>query len=100
MFRIDPAQFSKENTMLFSEGRWFIFLDHGDFASTKNKNVYPRLAHRCKKKDREKYMEPRAWSKLHSCCLVIKDNEVCLDCHEPIPKVFQGFFNLAQWSFE
>jgi len=95
MQRVDAHQFNEENKMLFQEGRWFIFLDLGDGLV---KGFCPRLAHKCKTEDREKYKDQ--WIKMYSCCLVIKDNQVCLDCHASVPRVFQGFFNLTKWSFE
>jgi len=98
MFRVDPMQFSKKNKMLFQEGSWFIFLDLADF--TKDPEEYiPRLAHRCNQAEREKYGPPYKWNKRHTCCLVMVDNQVCKDCHAATPEVFQGFFNLADWSF-
>ncbi len=96
MNRVDAQQFNEKNKMLFQEDRWFIFLDFGDF--TEKGKYYPRLAHKCNPVDRKKYGE--AWIKMYSCCLLILDNQVCRDCRAPVPRVFQGFFNLAKWSFE
>ena len=99
MIRIDPMQFSKENKMLFQEGSWYIFLDLVDF--TKNTtDYYPRLAHRCDLVERMKHGKPYEWTERRSCCLMVIDNQVCRDCGAAIPEVFQGFFNLAKWSWE
>ena len=95
MVHIDAQQFNEENKLLFQDGRWFIFLDLGDGLVG---GFSPRLAHLCEPEEREKYGEP--WIKMYSCCIAIADNQVCRDCRAPVPRVFQGFFNLTKWSFE
>lgn len=97
MHRIDQKQFSKENKMLFQKDNWFIFLDFGNF--TQEDAYYPRLAHKCKQQDRIKYINSDTLYK-YTCCIVILDNQVCRDCHEPVPEVFSGFFNLTKWGYE
>lgn len=95
MQRVDTQQFTRDNTMLFQKGRWFIFLDLSDYSGAK---FSPRLAHRCKTEDREKSTEN--WKSMHTCCIVIPNSKVCRDCRKPVPEVFQGFFNLTKWSYE
>lgn len=97
MRRIDSQQFNEDNKMIFQEDRWFIFLDHGDGALN---TYYPRLAHKCKYKDREKHRNLWDTKKYYTCCLVILENEVCRDCHTSVPKTFSGFFNLTKWGYE
>ena len=96
MYRIDSKQFNKENKILFQKENWFIFLDFGDF--TQKDAYYPRLAHKCKPQDREKSKPELAYK--YSCCIVIIDNQVCRDCHKPVPEVFSRFFNLTKWGYE
>ena len=97
MYRIDSKQFNKENKMLFQKEDWFIFLDFGDF--TPKGAYYQRLAHKCKQQDRVKYLNPNDQYK-YTCCIVILNNQVCRDCHESVPEVFSGFFNLTKWGYE
>ena len=98
MYRIDSKQFNKENKILFQKENWFIFLDFGDY--TQKDAYYPRLAHKCNPQNRETYLHDQDISYKYTCCIVIINNEVCRDCHESVPEVFSGFFNLAKWGYE
>ncbi len=93
MQRIDHAQFSKENKMLFRKGSWFMFLDLGDFSSFSGREFYPRVAHKCDPRKKVTGSLNR-----QACCLVMNEDGVCFDCGERIPEAFEGFYNLAKWG--